>query len=31
VAALADTLRALDFTVEEGPGGRLDVLVHDVH
>jgi cytoplasmic iron level regulating protein YaaA (DUF328/UPF0246 family) len=31
-AALARVLRDLDFTVEEQPaGGRLDVLVHEIH
>ncbi|MYS24711.1 hypothetical protein GA0115240_16761 [Streptomyces sp. DvalAA-14] len=30
-AALAEALRDLDFTVEEGPGGRLDVLVREIH
>ncbi|WP_225849566.1 peroxide stress protein YaaA [Streptomyces sp. HPF1205] len=30
VAGLAGVLRDLGFTVEEGPGGRLDVLVREV-
>jgi hypothetical protein len=30
VAALAGVLRDLGFTVEEGPGGRLDVLVREL-
>jgi cytoplasmic iron level regulating protein YaaA (DUF328/UPF0246 family) len=30
-AALAADLRDLGFTVEEGPAGRLDVLVRDIH
>lgn len=30
-AALAATLRDLGFTVEEQPGGRLDVLVRELH
>jgi uncharacterized protein len=30
VAGLAGDLRDLGFTVEEGPGGRLDVLVREV-
>lgn len=30
-AALAETLRELSFTVEEGGGGRLDVLVREIH
>jgi cytoplasmic iron level regulating protein YaaA (DUF328/UPF0246 family) len=30
-AALAGTLRDLGFILEEHPGGRLDVLVRDVH
>lgn len=29
--ALAEVLRDLGFTVEEAPGGRLDVLVQDIH
>jgi hypothetical protein len=30
VAALAGVLRELGFTVEEHPGGRLDVLVREL-